>query len=50
MTRRLSLVFEVTDDTITDEELYELADRIVTVIDPDPPVLVYDQATIESAR
>jgi hypothetical protein len=50
MKRLLSLTFEVTDDAITDDELYDLADRIVTDIDPDPPVLVYDGAAIQVVK
>ena len=42
MTRTLTFTFEVTDDAITNDDLYDLADRIVTLIDPDPPVLTYD--------
>lgn len=40
--------FDVVDDeSITDDELYELAERIVAQIDPDPPVLVYDESSID---
>lgn len=49
--RRLSLVFEVDDAaTITDPELYDLADRIVTDIDPDPPVLTFHEVVVETIR
>ena len=41
MSRKLVITFEVDDDTVDDEELYELAERMVATLDPDPPVLVY---------
>lgn len=33
---------------LTDEELCDLADRIVTDIDADPPVLTYDGPDVEN--
>lgn len=45
MSRRLAITFQV-DDGLTDQEVFELADRIVASIDPDPPVLTYEGSDI----
>lgn len=47
MARYLTLRFEVTDPAISDDDLAELAERMVAEqIDPDPPVLIWDGSEI----
>lgn len=50
MSRTLTIIFDVDDETISSSDLYELAERIVAQIDPDPPVLTYHGVEIQRVQ